>query len=84
MDWDFWKPIIAGQLRHGLTLAAGALVADGVIHSDQQGAFVQIGLAVLTYVAGAAWSWWQKTHPTTLADGTKIAPVASAQQAGGR
>ena len=57
---DFIKTVAAGQLRHMLTGAAGALIAKGALQSDQEGAFVQIGVGLATYAAGAAWSWWQK------------------------
>lgn len=58
--WQMAQPIIAGQLRHVLTGLAGALVTKGALQSDQQGAFITIGLGIASYAAGAAWSWWQK------------------------
>lgn len=58
--WTLLQPILAGQLRHILTLAAGALIARGAIESDQSGAFVQIGLGIASWAAVAGWSWWQK------------------------
>ena len=58
---DFIKTVAAGQLRHMLTGAGAALVAKGVLQSDQQGAFVQIGMGAAVYGVGAAWSWWQKS-----------------------
>ena len=57
---DFIKTVAAGQLRHLLTGTAGALIAKGVLQSDQQGAFVQIGMGLAAYGLGAALSWWQK------------------------
>ena len=57
---DFLKTVGAGQLRHALTGAGAALVAKGVLQSDQEGAFVQIGMGAGAYLVGAVWSWWQK------------------------
>lgn len=57
---DFIKAVIAGQARHMLTGVGGILVAHGALASDQQDAFVQIGIGLIFYVIGAAWSWWQK------------------------
>ena len=58
--WPMLQPILAGQLRHFLTLLAGMLVARGALEGDQSGAFVQIGAGLAGWAAMAAWSWWQK------------------------
>lgn len=60
MDWDFWKTVIAGQARHLLTVAAGAMVAQGALSSQQEGAFVEIGTGLVVWAATSAWSWYQK------------------------
>lgn len=56
--WAMAKPILAGQLRHSLTVAAGAAIAHGALQADQQDAFIQIGMGVAGWAAVAAWSWW--------------------------
>lgn len=56
MDWS----TIGGMvLRHGLTTAAGWLMAHGFLAADGSNseAFVGIGLAI----GGGFLSWWQKT-----------------------
>jgi hypothetical protein len=58
--WPMLQPILAGQLRHFLTLLAGALIAKGALQSDQSGAFVEIGIGLAGWAAAAVWSWWQK------------------------
>ena len=54
------KPVIAGLARHGLTALAGIMAANGFIQTDQESQFIDGGVAVVLFVAGAAWSWWQK------------------------
>jgi hypothetical protein len=56
----FNKEMIASLARHLLTKGAGALVAYGVIKSDQSGAFVEIGVGIAVFLAGLAWSWLEK------------------------
>lgn len=51
---------IAGQLRHILTGAAGALVTAGALQADQVEAFAAIGAGLVAYAIGAGWSWYQK------------------------
>ena len=58
--WQMLQPILMGQLRHGLTLVAGALVTHGIIKSDQSSAFIEIGIAIILYLIGAGYSWYQK------------------------
>lgn len=65
--WQLAQPILAGQLRHALTVAAGALIARGALQSDQRGAFVTIGLGVASWAVGAGWSWWQKRGQAKVA-----------------
>lgn len=56
IDLDLMKPFVTAFVRHALTTAAGALVADGLIMSNQTNNFVGAGL----FLVGIAWSWWQK------------------------
>ena len=49
---DLLKTIILGYLRHGLTAAAGYLLAQGLIQQADQQVLISAGLAV----AGVAWS----------------------------
>lgn len=56
----FLVPFLAGQFRHVLTAASGYLVAKGVIPTDQNTAFVEIGVALAMYGIGAVWSGVQK------------------------
>jgi hypothetical protein len=51
------QAIAAGILRHFLTSAASLLVANGYLQSSGTEQFVGAGL----FLAGIAWSWWQKT-----------------------
>jgi hypothetical protein len=64
--WPMLQPILAGQLRHFLTLLAGALIAKGALQSDQSGAFVEIGIGLAGWAAAAVWSWWQKEGQARL------------------
>lgn len=54
------KPVIAGLARHAFTAAAGALASYGLIQTDQEAQFEDGGVAVVLFVAGATWSWFQK------------------------
>jgi hypothetical protein len=55
---------VGAVVRHGLTAAAGALVASGYATSDQATALVGGTMAVIAI----GWSWWQKrTHAAALA-----------------
>ena len=65
--WQIAQPILAGQLRHVLTVGAGMLIAKGAIQADQQGAFIEIGLGLATWAVGAGWSWWQKSGQALVA-----------------
>jgi hypothetical protein len=68
---DFWeavKPVLAGQIRHLCTVAAGYLAAQGIIDPSQSGALVNIALAVGLYLVGAVWSYLQKKNQKQLAD----------------
>lgn len=53
---DLVSMILGPVVRHGLTTAAGALVADGVIKDSDTQMYVGAGMAI----AGLVWSWWQK------------------------
>lgn len=53
---DFFKNIVMSTVRHGLTTAAGFLVSQGLITGSQTNDLIGSGL----FVAGIAWSWWQK------------------------
>src|ERR1700737_3197876 len=76
--WTMLHPVLAGQLRHILTVAAGVLIAKGALQSDQSGAFVQIGVGLATWAVGAGWSWWQKEGQLRMvAMLAKMKPVAS-------
>lgn len=55
-DIDLMKPFVTAFIRHGLTTAAGALVADGLLMSNQTNDFVGASF----FMIGIAWSWWQK------------------------
>ena len=57
---DFWKSVLAGQLRHFMTVIAGVLVSHGAIATDQASSFAQIGTGLAVWVIGAGWSWYQK------------------------
>jgi hypothetical protein len=60
---------IAGLVRHGMTLAAGALVTAGLIHSGQDSnSFVDIGSGIVIGALGMLWSWWQKVGQQRLVD----------------
>ncbi|GEM_PF-3686106 len=60
---------IAGLVRHGMTLAAGALVTAGLIHSGQDSSsFVDIGSGIVVGALGMLWSWWQKVGQQRLVD----------------
>lgn len=54
------KPVIAGLARHAFTAAAGALASYGLIQPSQEVQFEDGGVAVVLFLAGVAWSWFQK------------------------
>lgn len=47
---------VASLARSGLNIAAGALVAAGVLTDDTSAQFVNVGLAVALWGAGYVWS----------------------------
>lgn len=64
MDTNTLKMLIGSMVRHGATVFAGYLVANGFADKSQE---QQIVGAVMT-VAVLAWSWWQKKgHADTVA-----------------
>jgi hypothetical protein len=70
---DTTKTIVAGMIRHGLTMLGGALVAKGYMDSGSTAAFVGGGMALV----GVIWSWWQKDgQAKTVAILAKMHPVA--------
>jgi short subunit fatty acids transporter len=58
---------IASLVRHGLTLAAGALAAKGVVDASASGALIDAATPVLTSAAmtgvSLVWSWVAKRFP---------------------
>lgn len=64
MDTEALKPILAGIVRHALTTAGGALVANGYMQSSQTSDFIGGGMVI----AGIAWSWWQKEGQAEVAE----------------
>lgn len=58
----FLKSVIAGQLRHVLTVAAGALVTAGALDASQSESFVVIGSGFVLWGISAAWSYYQKVR----------------------
>jgi hypothetical protein len=46
--------------RGALKALAGLLLAHGIIAQTQQAEFIDLGLSLLTFAAGQAWSIWQK------------------------
>jgi hypothetical protein len=66
MDTIFGIPAayVGAVVRHGLTAAAGALVAGGYATGDQATTLVAGAMAVIAI----GWSWWQKRqHAAALA-----------------
>lgn len=59
MDMTFWKPVIAGQVRHFVGIAAGALLGVGAISSSQGAQFTEIASGIVMWALVAVWSWWQ-------------------------
>lgn len=76
---DLLKSILLGYLRHALTVAAGYLLAHGLIQQADQQVLISAGLAL----AGIAWSTVNKLiHDNELqlaraeqAPATQIAPA---------
>jgi hypothetical protein len=61
------QAIAAGILRHVLTSAAGVLVTSGYLQSSQTEQFIGAGI----FLAGIAWSWWQKSGQAEVAAALK-------------
>jgi hypothetical protein len=53
-------PVLAGQVRHLMTVVAGALVGVGALQSDQQSQFISIGSGIVVWLVAAVWSGVQK------------------------
>jgi hypothetical protein len=50
------SPMWMGILRHALTTAGGALVANGTISDGE----LQTGVGAVIAIVGLAWSIWEK------------------------
>lgn len=62
MDKDLLKAFVAGQVRHSLTVVAGALMAHGAFATaGDQSQFVQVGSGIVMWAIVGLWSWWQKS-----------------------
>ena len=61
--------IATALFRHLLTGLAGVLAGYGVFGGSQstEAQFVTVGLAVLLWGLGQAWSWWQASQHHTAA-----------------
>lgn len=57
---SFVLSIASSFLRHGLTVAAGALAADGAIQKDQTTQFVAVGMSVGLWATALLWSYVEK------------------------
>jgi len=55
---DTLKAVLAGWIRHGLTVGAGALGLDSYLTQDW---YTAVAAAVMTILA-ASWSAWQKSR----------------------
>jgi hypothetical protein len=69
---------LAGLVRHGMTTAAGALVAAGLLQSGDSANFEQIGSGLVLGVVALAWSWWQKAGQAKVAALLKSAAAPAA------
>ena len=68
---DLLKTILLGYARHGLTAAAGYLLAHGLIQQADQQVLISAALAL----AGVAWSTLDKViHNYELAKARKATP----------
>lgn len=61
------QQIVLGMIRHGLTIAGGALVANGYATSSQEQQIIGGILAAAT----VAWSAWQKRNVDAKLKATK-------------
>jgi hypothetical protein len=52
---------VAAVIRHVVTAAGGALIADGVI-SQSSSSYVELAGGIAVALGGIAWSIWQKIH----------------------
>jgi hypothetical protein len=53
-------PVLAGQVRHLVSMLAGVLVGVGALQSSQQNEFISIGVGIVMWFFAAVWSWAQK------------------------
>jgi hypothetical protein len=62
--------VALGALRHALTAGGGALVADGIITSDQS----DWAVGAIVALVGMAWSGWEKwqAHKGTDTTGATV------------
>lgn len=56
MDTDLLKAFLGSAVRHGLTVAAPALIAAGIMPATETNAFISAGM----FIAGLGWSCYQK------------------------
>lgn len=75
-----WK-IVAGIVRHVLTVLGGSLVTQGWLQDEQ----LTAGVGALLTLLGIAWSVWQKSRTRTVPGGefNKRAAVRKARGVGG-
>ena len=74
---DFQQMVLGAVIRHGLTAAAGFLVTNGALSSTDSSKFIQMGTGIAMFLAGLAWSWWQKNgHAKVLAQLNQVKGVS--------
>ncbi len=73
---DLIKSILLGYVRHGLTAAAGYLLAHGLIQQTDQQVFISAVLALI----GIAWSTGSKMLQNYELRNARITPVAPSHE----
>lgn len=81
MDMEFWKPIIAGQVRHYVGILGGVLIGLGWMKTGDSSAFTEIMSGLVMGAAAALWSWWQKIGQKRALELLKKAKAPAAKAA---
>ena len=59
-DDSFWRPVIAGWIRHVLSGVGMYLVGIGALQKSDEVNFENIGVGLAMFGVAAGWSWWNK------------------------
>ena len=81
VDDSFWRPVIAGWIRHVLSGVGMYLVGIGALPKNDEVNFENIGVGLAMFGIAAGWSWWNKVGQAKVRALLKSAKTGAAPAA---